>query len=426
MSDSASQPAALPPSDGARSASMRFIMITVLIDMLSIGVIVPVLPALVGSFTSNPTEQTYWYTAVSAAFAVASFFGSPLLGALSDRYGRRPILLLGFCGLALNFFATALASSAWMLVASRVVGGAMQANAAVANAYVADITPPEERAKRFGLLGAMFGIGFILGPVIGGILGGISLQMPFFFAGTLSLVNLAYGYFVLPESLPVERRRPVQWARANPFASLYQLSQLKGAGLLLGVVACANLAQFALYTVWVLYGTFRFGWGPSENGWSLFAVGIVSAVVQGGLLGRLLKRFGAPKLAVLGLMSSTAAFTLWGLCTQGWQMYVVIAFNLLGSAVAASVQSLISGAVDSTQQGQTMGAVSALGSLMAVIAPMMAGPLFATVSHLPANDWRIGAPMFFCALLQLMALGFAVLHVRQTRKTRISVPAAST
>lgn len=400
------------PAAGGRRAAMPFIMATVLIDMLSIGVIVPVLPALVGSFTSSPAEQTYWYTAISAAFAVASFFGSPLLGALSDRYGRRPILLLGFCGLALNFFATALASTVWMLVASRLVGGAMQANAAVANAYVADITPPEERGKRFGMLGAMFGIGFILGPVIGGILGGIDLHLPFYFSGCLSLVNLAYGYFVLPESLPVEKRRPVQWSRANPFTALYRLSQLKGAGLLLGVIACANLAQFALYTTWVLYTSFRFGWGPAENGWSLFAVGIVSAVVQGALLGRLLKHFGAPRLAVLGLMSSTLAFTLWGLCTQGWQMYVVISFNLLGSAVAASVQSLISSAVDSTQQGQTMGAISALGSLMAVIAPLLAGPLVAVVSHLPAHDWRIGAPMFFCAALQCLALIFAIRHFR--------------
>ncbi len=408
-----------------RQAGMGFIMITVLIDMLSIGVIVPVLPALVGSFTANPAEQTYWYTAISAAFAIASFFGSPILGALSDRYGRRPILLLGFCGLALNFFATALATSAWMLVASRVVGGAMQANAAVANAYVADITAPEERAKRFGMLGAMFGIGFILGPVIGGILGGISLKLPFFFSGVLALINLVYGYFVLPESLPAERRRPMQWARANPFTALYELSKLKGAGWLLGVIACANLAQFSLYTTWVLYTTFRFGWTPAENGWSLFAVGIVAAVVQGGLLGRLLKRFGASRLTVMGLVSSTTASTLWGLATQGWMMYPVIFANLLGSAVAASVQSLISSSVDGTQQGQTMGAVSALGSLMAVFAPLMAGPLFAVVSHLPPHDWRIGAPMFFCALLQGLALVCAVLHFRNTRGTASVAPAGA-
>jgi DHA1 family tetracycline resistance protein-like MFS transporter len=404
---------------------MRFIMVTVLIDMLSIGVIVPVLPALVGSFTANPAEQTYWYTAVSVAFALASFFGAPLLGALSDHYGRRPILLLGFCGLGLNFFSTALASSAWMLVASRVVGGAMQANAAVANAYVADITQPEERGKRFGMLGAMFGIGFILGPVIGGILGAISLQLPFFFAGSLAMVNLVYGYFVLPESLPPERRRPVQWARANPFTSLYELTRLKGAGWLLGVIACANLAQFSLYTTWVLYTTHRFGWNTAQNGWSLFAVGVVAAVVQGGLLGRLLKRFGASRLTVMGLLSSTTAFTLWGLATQGWMMYPVIFANLLGSAVAASVQSLISSSVDGSQQGQTLGAVSALGSLMAVVAPLAAGPLFALVSHLPAQDWRMGAPMFLCALLQALALMFAICHFRSTQGPRAE-PAAAT
>ena len=174
--NTAAQPA--PLAGAGRSAAMRFIMLVVLIDMLAVGIIVPVLPALVGKFTSNPAEQTYWYGLVTFSFSLASFFGSPILGALSDRFGRRPILLVGFCGLALNFFATALATSLWMLVASRVVGGAMQANAAVANACVADITPPEERAKRFGMLGAAFGMGFILGPVMGGLLGDIDCTCP--------------------------------------------------------------------------------------------------------------------------------------------------------------------------------------------------------------------------------------------------------
>ena len=405
---------------------MRFVMFTVLIDMLSIGVIVPVLPALVGGFTSSPNEQTYWYGVIAFSFSLASFFASPLLGALSDRYGRRPILLIGFCGLAINFFMTALASALWMLVASRVIGGAMQANAAVCNAYVADITPPEERAKRFGLLGAMFGIGFILGPVIGGVLGGIDLRLPFFFSGGLSLLNLAYGYFVLPESLPVERRRPLKWQQANPFASLKALAQLKGVGLLMGVIACANLAQFTLYTTWVLYTTFRFGWGPAQNGWSLFAVGIVSALVQGALLGRLLKRFTAPRLAMMGLLSSSLAFLAWGLVTEGWMMYPVIFANLLGAAVAASIQSLISSAADSNQQGQTMGAVSSLGSLMAVIAPLLGAPLLGVVSHLPPHDWRIGAPMFLCAALQATALLLAWAHFRKVRPVGPAATAAST
>ena len=399
---------------------MRFIMLVVLIDMLAVGIIVPVLPAIVGQFTADPSEQARWYGVIAAVYALSQFVAAPILGALSDRFGRRPVLLLGFCGLALNFFTTALASSLWMLVASRLLGGAMQANAAVANAYVADITAPAERAKRFGMLGAMFGIGFILGPVIGGVLGGIDLRLPFFAAGGLALANLAYGYFVLPESLAPAQRRPVDWWRANPLSSFKNLVALKGVGLLVGVLGFAGLAQFSLYTVWVLYGSLRFGWGPTENGWSLFAVGIVSALVQGALLGRLLKRFGAQRLAMAGLVSSSLAFLGWGLATQPWMMYAVIGANLLGAAVAASLQGLVSAAADEHTQGQTLGAVSSLNSLAAVVAPVLAAPLMATVSHLPRSDWRIGAPMFFCAALQALALVLAVLHFR--RQARRSAP----
>ena len=392
---------------------MRFIMMVVLIDMLAVGIIVPVLPMMVGRFTTDPAEQSAWYGVVTLSYALAQFVGAPLLGALSDRFGRRPVLLLGFFGLAINFFTTALATSIAMLVASRVIGGVMQANAAVANAYVADITPAEQRARRFGLIGAMFGIGFILGPVLGGLLGGIDLRLPFFVAGGLALLNLAYGWFVLPESLATQNRQAFDWKRANPLSAFRQLAALKGVGLLVGVLAMTALAQFALYTIWVLYGQFRFGWGPTESGWSLFAVGVVSAVVQGGLLGRLLRVFSAQRLAMLGLASSTTAFALWGLATQGWIMYAIIFANLLGSAVAASLQGLVSSAADEKTQGRTMGAVSSLNSLAAVVAPVFAAPLLASVSHLPAQDWRLGLPMFFCAALQGAALVLAVLHFRR-------------
>lgn len=408
-----------------RTAAMRFIMLTVLIDMVSLGLIIPVLPALVGSFTTSQADQALWYGAVAFAFGFANFFGAPILGALSDRYGRRPVLLLGFCGLALNFFATGLSTALWMLIAVRLVGGAMQANAAVANAYVADITPPEGRAKRFGMLGAMFGLGFILGPVIGGLLGAIHLQLPFFVAGSLALLNLSYGYFVLPESLPPERRRPFEWRAANPVTSLRALAELKGVGLLVAVIACTGLAQFVLYTGWVLYATFKFGWGPVENGWSLAAVGVMSVLIQGFLLGRLLKRFSPQRLAVLGLVSSTLAYAFWGAATQGWMMYAVIFCNVLGPTVAASIQSIISSAADAKRQGQTLGAVSALNSLMAVIAPIIAAPLLGMVSHLPKGDWRIGAPFYLCAALQLAALVLAWIHFRGARRTRLAGEAAA-
>jgi DHA1 family tetracycline resistance protein-like MFS transporter len=411
MSVTAPEPTPAPAAPAAGrdgKAAMRFIMVTVLIDMMSIGLIVPVLPALVGAFTGSQADQAFWYGVVAFAFSLANFIGSPILGAMSDSYGRRPVLLIGFCGLALNFFATGLATSLWMLIAVRLVGGAMQANAAVANAYVADISTPDERAKRFGMLGAMFGIG-----------------LPFVVAGCFSLINLAYGYFVLPESLPVERRRPFRWKSANPLVTLRDLAQLKGVGLLVAVVACTGLAQFVLYTIWVLYGTFRFGWGPSENGWSLAAVGVMSVLVQGYLLGKLLKRFSPQRLALMGLASATVAHLLWGAATEGWMMFAVIFVNVLGFAVSATMQSIISRAADEKTQGQTMGAVSSLNSLMAVVAPGIGAPLLGIVSHLPRTDWRVGAPMYFCAALQLAALLFAWIHFRGLRRTRLAAQTAA-
>ncbi|MGA0608605.1 MFS transporter [Caldimonas sp. KR1-144] len=403
-----------------RQAAMPFILIAVLIDMVSIGLIIPVLPPLVGTFTGSQADQAFWFGAVTFAFGVANFFGSPVLGALSDRFGRRPVLLIGFSGLALSFFVTGLATALWMLIVVRLFSGAMQANAAVANAYVADITPPEQRAKRFGLLGAMFGMGFILGPVMGGLLGAINLHLPFFVAGSLALANWCYGFFVLPESLPVERRRPFDWKRANPVASLKGLTRLHGVGPLVAVIGLSGLAQFTLHTTWVLYTQFKFGWGPLQNGWSLFAVGVMSALVQGFLLGRLLKRFTAQRLAVMGLISSTICFALWGAATEGWMMYAVIVLNVLGFASAAAVQSIVSNAADARTQGQTLGAAASINSLMAVLAPLIGAPLLSMVSHLPHGDWRIGAPYYFCAALQATATFLAIRHFRAMRAQRLA------
>lgn len=407
------------------AAAMPFIMITVLIDMISIGLIIPVLPPLVGSFTGSQADQAFWYGAVTFAFGIANFLAAPVLGALSDRYGRRPVLLLGFCGLALNFFATALAPALWMLVAVRLVGGAMQANASVANAYVADITPPEQRARRFGMLGAMFGVGFILGPVLGGVLGGIDLHLPFYAAGTLALLNLAYGWFVLPESLPTERRRPFEWRSIHPFATITTLTRIEGIGLLVAVLACSYLAQFVLHTTWVLYTTFKFGWGPSENGASLAAVGVMSVLVQGVLLGPLLKRFSPQRLAVIGMVSSTVAYALWGAASQGWMMYAVIGLNLFGFTVQAGMQSIVSSSVGADVQGRTMGAVTSLSSLAAVVAPVIGAPLLAVVSHVPPGDWRLGAPMYFCAALQALAMVLAFVHFRGRRRERLAARATT-
>ena len=413
----------VPPA-AKRQAAMPFIMLTVLIDMIAIGLIIPVLPPLVGTFTSSQAEQAFWYGAVTMVFGIANFFGSPILGRLSDRYGRRPVLLLGFSGLAISFFVTGLATALWMLLVVRLFSGAMQSNIAVANAYVADITAPADRAKAFGKLGAMLGMGFILGPVLGGLLGGISLHLPFFVAGTLAIVNWMYGYFVLPESLPLERRRPFVLREANPINSLRGLTELKGVGSLVLVLALSALAQFMTHTSWVLYTTFKFGWGPTQNGWSLFAIGLMSVLVQGVLLSRLLRRFSPQRLAIMGLISSSLAFMAWGLVTEGWMLYVAIFANVLGFAAAPAMQSLISNAADPSTQGRTAGAVGSLNSMMAVLAPVIGAPLLATVSHYPHGDWRIGAPFYFCALLQAGSTLIAIRHFKRERRKREALAAA--
>ena len=414
-----------PTASGKRQAAMPFIMATVLIDMISIGLIIPVLPTLVGSFESDPQARIVAYIQVMMAFGFANFIASPILGALSDRFGRRPVLLIGFSGLALSTLVTVFATSLWMLVAVRLVSGAMQANIAVANAYVTDITPPEQRAARFGMLGAMFGLGFILGPVIGGLLGEHHLRLPFLCAGVLSICNWLYGWFVLPESLPPERRQPFSWARANPIGSLMHLSQLKGMGALLGVVAFTSLAQFILQGTWVLYTQAKFGWTPFQVGMSLCAVGVMSVLVQGVLVGRLVKLMSLRRLVVVGLVSSSLCYLAWGAATQGWMMYAVIACNVLGFAAGASLQGLISNSADQNAQGQAMGAVAGLSSLTAVAAPIIGPLMLALVADAPRGDWRLGAPYYVCAVLQLCAMVMTLLHFRRQRAGATGTPVAA-
>ena len=411
-------------STRGRQAAMPFIMITVLLDMMSIGIIAPVLPKLIGTFMDSGAGTSVAYGLAQAAFAIAQFFSAPLLGGLSDKHGRRPVLLLGLLGLAVNFFVTALATEFWMLLAVRVMGGAVCANIAVANAYVADITEPHDRAKNYGLLGAMFGVGFILGPVMGGILGDHNVHWPFLLAGTLTLLNCVYGYFVLPESLPLERRREFTLARANPFTALAQLRQLKGVEMLLWVMGLSILAQFCLHTSWFLYTEFKFGWTPKDNGLSLFAVGMMAVLVQGGLLRQFQKIMPTDKLVRIGLVSSTIAFAAWGLVPEGWMMYVIIAANVFGYMVQPGLQSLVANAVDPTRQGESMGAVSSINSVAAVLGPLMGSPLLATVSHFPQGDWRIGAPFYLCAAIQAVAAWLGLRYLGRAGNLRASAPAA--
>lgn len=393
-------------------ASLPFILITVFVDVLGIGLMLPVLPALVGELAGSSDLQSYWYGALMVTFGITQFLAMPLLGALSDRYGRRPVLLLSIFGLGIAYLVTATTHSLTVLLLSRVISGGTSASFTVANAYVADITTPAERSKGFGAIGAAFGLGFIVGPALGGMLADGDLRLPFWVAAGMALLNGLYGWFVLPESLPVERRRPLRLRQANPFGALKHLSGLQGIGLLIVVYTLVLLAQWILQTTWVLYTSFRFNWQPSDNGIALCLVGLMAVLAQGVFMGPLLKRFGEQRLALMGITSAMFASIGYGLIDQSWMLYLLISANMLSFTASPALQGIISKAAHESEQGLTQGALNSIASLTTVIAPLIGTPLLGMVSHLPPQDWRMGATFFVSAALQFIAILLARRHFR--------------
>jgi DHA1 family tetracycline resistance protein-like MFS transporter len=406
------------PAPGRRAAALPFIFIVVFIDVLGIGLAMPVLPMLVGDYTPSRDLQSYWYGVLVVVYGLMQFFCAPLLGALSDRFGRRPVILASIFGLGLHYLLLAVAPSLGFMLFARVIGGVTGASFSVASAYASDISSTERRAKSFGLIGAAFGLGFIFGPMLGGLLGSIDLHLPFYVAAGLSLLNGLYGLIFVPESLPRDRRAAFELRRANPFSALLALSRHREIGRLVLVFALVVLAQLILQTTWVLFTHFRFGWGPRENGFALFCVGVVAAVVQGALLGPLLRRFGEVRLALTGLSVGTIAYLLYGLAPQGWMMYAIIVGNFLSFAAGPALQGIVSNAVGPREQGVTMGALNSIQSVMFVVAPAIGTPLLAQVSHLPPSDWKVGVTFFVSAALQAVALVVARRHFAFPRVAR--------
>jgi DHA1 family tetracycline resistance protein-like MFS transporter len=352
---------------------------------------------------------------MSMVFGLMQFIFMPMLGALSDRVGRRPVLMVSMAGMCINFLTTAWAPNLACLFIGRVIGGMSSASMSVASAYASDISTPENRAKSFGKVGAAFGLGFICGPMLGGLLGSVDLHLPFYVAAALSAANLAYGYFAVPESLAPERRSPFALARINPFSALGRLLKRTEIRGLIIVYALMTFAAMMLQSTWVLYTTFRFDWTPRENGIALFCVGVSAAVVQAGLLGVLMHRFGEMRLALIGLISGCITYTLYGLATQGWMMYLFILCNLLSFAAGPALQSIISKASAASEQGELMGSLQSISSLGLVIMPLLGTSILGTVSHLPARDWRIGATFFLCAAMQALAILVAKRYFRSHR-----------
>ncbi len=399
----------------AKPGNLNFVLICVFIDMLGIGLIIPVLPLLVGEFVAGPAQQALWFGIMSTVFGVLQFLFMPVLGAISDRVGRRPVLLYSMAGMGINFLATAWAPNLAFLFIGRVIGGMSSASMSVASAYASDVSTPENRAKSFGKVGAAFGLGFICGPMLGGLLGSVNLHLPFYVAAVLCGLNLLYGYFAVPESLAPGERRPFELARANPFAALGKLARRTEVRTLVIVFTLMTFAQMMLQTTWVLYTTFRFDWTPRDNGIALFCVGLSAVVVQAGLLGIMVKRFGEQRLVILGLTSGFVTFILYGLATQGWMMYVFILGNMLAFASGPALQGLISKFSHASEQGELMGSLGSISSLGSVFMPLLGTSILGAVSTLPPADWRVGSTFFLCAAMQAVAIVVAVRYFGRHR-----------
>ena len=385
-----------------RKAGFRFVLAVVFLDMLGVGLAVPVLPLLVGNFVVSPDDQARWYGILAATFGLMQFVCMPMLGALSDKIGRKPVMIFSSAGMALNFLVTAWAPSLAWLFLGRFIGGACSASISTASAYASDVSTPENRAKTFGLIGAAFGMGFICGPMLGGLLGGIDYHLPFYLGAALCFGNAIFGYIFVRESLPLNKRSPITLAKINPLTSLLRLFSRRDIGLLIVVFACLSFAQILQQSIWVLYMHFKFNWGPKENGIALFCVGLTAAVVQAGLLSRMLKAFGEVRVSLIGLFSAILVYAGMGFATEGWIVYVLIFSNLFAYAAGPALQGIVSKATDPTQQGALMGSLQSLSSLAVVIAPLVSTYLLAMVTHLPQHDWRIGAPFYLASVLQLI------------------------
>lgn len=382
-----------------RRAALVFIFVTVLIDVLSFGLIIPVLPHLVEQFVGGDVVgAAYWVGVFGTVFAAIQFVSLPVQGALSDRFGRRPVILLSCLGLGLDFVFMALANSLPWLFVGRVISGIASASFTTANAYVADVTPPDKRARSYGILGAAFGLGFIVGPLIGGWLGGIDLRLPFWFAAGLALLNFLYGWFVLPESLPPERRtRSFDWSHANPLGSLALLRSYPQVFGLATVVFIANLAHYVYPSIFVLFADYRFRWGPREVSWVLAAVGVCSVIVQAGLIGKVVPRLGERRTLLLGLTCGFAGFVIYGFAASPWVFLIGIPISALWGLAGPSTQALITRKVGSDVQGRIQGALMSLVSLAGIIGPMLFASTFALFIgkrapvHLPGAPWLLAA-----------------------------------
>ncbi|MCS6306202.1 MAG: TCR/Tet family MFS transporter [Nitrospira sp.] len=413
-----------PATTALRQAAVLFILVTVLLDMLSFGIIIPVLPKLVEEFFfGNTAQASVLYGLMGTAWAFMQFFCSPIQGALSDRFGRRPVVLLSNLGLGLDYIVMALAPNVAWLVAGRVISGMASSSFSTAGAYIADVTPHEQRAAAFGKIGMVFGLGFIFGPALGGWLGAIDPRLPFWGAAALSLLNACYGFFVLPESLPSDRRMPFTWARANPVGSLRLLRSHRELFGLATVSFLGYLAHAALPGVSVLYMGYRYGWGTASVGLMMAGVGVAATIVQGGLIRPITNRFGERRTVLIGLLCGAVGFFVYGTASEGWIFCLGIPVMAFWGLAGPATQSLMTRRVSSAEQGQLQGAIAGINGMTGLIGPTLFTQTFAyfiqTDSSLSTQYSTLGTsfelPGAPFILASLMLLGAAVIAWRTTK-----------
>ncbi len=389
----------------SKKLPILFLLITVALDSIGIGLIMPVMPNLMIELgaTDLSTAAT-WGGALAAIFAVMQFIFSPVIGNLSDRYGRRPVLLVSLAVMAVDYLIMGFAHALWVLVIGRIIGGITAATHSTANAYMADISDPEEKAQNFGLIGAAFGVGFILGPVIGGLLGEFGPRTPFFAAAALAGINTIFGLIVLPETVTDDIRRPFRWARANPFGAFKYIGQLPGLTRLLIVYFFYNIAFFVYPSIWAYFTQERFGWDPAMTGLSLATFGLIMALVQGGLIRVIVPRLGEHRAVLIGFSVNIVAFLSYALVTDGWMIFALAPITSLGAIAGPALQGIMSRTVGNDQQGELQGVLTSISAVGVIISPLMMTNIFSYFTQDGAPVYLPGAPF-------LLSMGLVALSV---------------
>ncbi|NQX53950.1 TCR/Tet family MFS transporter [Pedobacter panaciterrae] len=389
----------------SRKAALSFIFITLLLDVIGIGLIIPVFPQLIEQLIGgNISQASQWSGWLTFVYAIMQFVCAPIIGNLSDKYGRRPVLLLSLFGFGIDYIFLALAPTIWWLFVGRIIAGIFGASMTTATAYIADISTNENRAQNFGMIGAAFGVGFIIGPALGGLLGEIGPRVPFIAAAILTLINVVYGYFVLPESLDREHRRAFEWKRANPLGSLMQLKKYKGLGGLIIALVFLYIASHSVQSTWTFVNIEKFKWSTSMIGISLTVVGVLVAAVQGGLIRFINPRLGNEKSIYVGFILYAVGLFLFAFASETWMMFAFLVPYCLGGIAGPALQAIMSGNVPQNEQGELQGALTSLMSVTAIIGPLFMTNLFAWFTSPGAAIKFAGAPFLAGAVLMLISV----------------------